>query len=59
MRPSDKIDVDLLRDGRMQVRAKPGKPVTTIFGMLATSPTRRRSIEELNKAAAAGWAGEV
>ena len=59
VRPGDKIDVDLLRDGRMQVRAKPGKPVTSIFGMLAKPATRRRSIEELNEAAAAGWAGEV
>ena len=39
--------------------AKPGKSVTTIFGMLAMPATRRRSIEELNEAAAAGWAGEV
>ena len=59
VRPGDKIDVDLLRDGRMQVRAKPGKPVTTIFGMLATPGTPRRSIEEMSEAAAAGWAGEV
>jgi AbrB family looped-hinge helix DNA binding protein len=59
VRPGDKVDVDLLRDGRMQVRAKPGKSVTTIFGMLARPGTPRRSIEELNEAAAAGWAGEV
>ena len=43
----------------MQVRAKPGKPVTTIFGMMGGPATRRRSIEEPNEAAAAGWAGEV
>ena len=59
VRPGDKVDVDLLKDGRMQVRAKPGKSVTAIFGMLAKPGTPRRSIEELNEAAAAGWAGEA
>ena len=59
VRPGDKVDVDLLKDRRMQVRAKRGKPVATIFGMLARPSTPRRSVEELNDAAAAGWAGEV
>ena len=59
VRPGDKVDVDLLKDGKIQVRAKPRKSVATIFGMLAKPGTPRRSIEELNGAAAAGWAGEA
>ena len=59
VRPGDKVDVDLLTDGRMQVRARPGKSVATIFGMLAKPGTPRRSIEELNEATAAAWAGEA
>ncbi len=59
VRPGDKVDADLLKDGRMQVRAKRGKSVATIFGMLAQPGTPARSIEDLNEAAAAGWAGEV
>lgn len=59
VRPGDRVDVDLLKDGRMQVRAKRGKPVSSIFGMLASGSTPRRSVEELNDAAAAGWAGEA
>ena len=59
VRPGDEVEVDLLKDGRMQVRAKPGKSVTTLFGMLAKPGTPRRSIEELNEAVAAGWAGEA
>ncbi len=59
VRPGDRVDVDLLKQGWMRVRAKPGKPVATIFGMLARPGTRRRSIEELKEAAAAGWAGDV
>lgn len=59
VRPGDKVDIDLLKDGRMQVRGKHGKPVATIFGMLANPSTPPRSIEDLNETAAAGWAGEV
>ncbi len=59
VRPGDRVDVDLLKDGRMQVRAKRGKPVSSIFGMLSSCSTPHRSVEELNDAAAAGWAGEA
>ena len=55
----DTVDADLLKDGRLQVRAKRGKSITTVFGMLAKPEQPRRSIEDLNEAAAAGWAGEV
>ena len=58
VRPGDKVDADLLADGRLQVRARRGKSVTTVFGMLAESGTLPRSTEELNEATAAGWAGE-
>lgn len=59
VRPGDRVDVDLLKAGQMQVRAKPGRSVATIFGMLARAGTSRRSIEDLDEAAAAGWAGEA
>ena len=59
VRPGDKVDADLLKDGRMQVRAKRGKSVSTVFGMLAKPGQPPRSIEDLNEATAAGWAGEV
>ena len=56
--PGDKVDVDLLPGGRIHVQAKRGTPVSAVFGMLARPDTRARSIEELNEAAAAAWAGE-
>ena len=59
VRPGDKVDADLLNDGRLQVRAKRGKSVTTVFGILAKPGQPPRSIEDLNEATAAGWAGEV
>ena len=57
VRPGDKVDVDLLKDGGLQVRGKHGRLVESIFGMLKRPATPARSIEELNEAAAAGWAG--
>lgn len=59
VRPGERVDIDLLQDGRMQVRAKHGKSVTTIFGLLTRPATPTRSVDELNEAAAAGWAGEL
>ncbi len=58
VRPGDKVDVDLLKDGRLQVRAKRGKSVKSVFGMLARPGRPPRSIEELNETVAAAWAGE-
>lgn len=57
-RPGDKVDVDLVPDGRLQLRTKQRTPVTAVFGMLARAGTPPHSIEELNEAASAGWAGE-
>ena len=58
VRPGEQVDADLLNDGRLGIRAKRGKSVTTVFGMLATPGTPHRSIEDLNEAAADGWAGK-
>ena len=57
-RPGDKLDVDLLADGRMQVRSRRGSSASDVFGMLARPDTRPLSIEELNEIAASGWSGE-
>ena len=57
-RPGDKLDVDLLADGRMQLRPKRGTSAASIFGMLVKPAAPPLAIEELNEIAAAGWAGE-
>ena len=59
VRPGDKLDVDLLAKGRMQVRARHGKSVESVFGMLERPRAPRLTIEELNESAASGWAGEA
>ena len=58
VRPGDKLSVDLLNDHRIQLRAKPDKPASTIFGLLEWTNTKRLTIEEIGEASAAGWTGE-
>ena len=57
-RIGDRIDVDLLPNGRVQLKAKKRAPISDVFGMLAEPEGPPISIEELNEAIAAGWAGE-
>ena len=58
VRPGDKLNVDLLGKGKLQVRARRGKSVASVFGMLERPEARALTIEELNEVTAAGWAGE-
>lgn len=58
VRPGDRLSVELLNDHRIELRPKPDKPVSTIFGMLEQSNTERLTIEEIREAAASGWTGE-
>ena len=58
VRPGDRLNVELLSDHRVELRPKPGKPASTIFGVLEQSHTERLTIEEITEAAASGWAGE-
>jgi AbrB family looped-hinge helix DNA binding protein len=57
--PGAKVQVELLPDGRVELRpaVKTGK-ISDVFGMLRREGQRPVSIEEMNEAIAAGWAGE-
>jgi AbrB family looped-hinge helix DNA binding protein len=57
-RPGDRLEVELLPAGRIEARTKRGAPASSLFGMLKRPGERARTIEEINEAAAAGWAGE-
>lgn len=59
--PGDRLDVDLLPNNRVSVRiVKPEKhSIEGLFGMLEHKGERAFTIEEINEAIAAGWAGEV
>lgn len=60
IKPGEKIELDLLPDGRAQLRAaRPTGSIDNFLGLLAGKTKKIASIKEINEAAAAGWAGEV
>jgi len=59
IQPGDKIELDKLPDGRLELRAaRPEGKISAIFGLLAGKTDKVATIEEMNEAIAAGWAGE-
>ncbi len=58
IKPGEKIALDLLPDGRGVIRAaRPAGKIESFIGMLAGKTKKIATIEEINEAAAAGWAG--
>jgi antitoxin PrlF len=57
--PGEKIELDKLPDGRVTLRAM--RPVGTIdgfLGLLAGKTKKIATLDEINEAAAANWAGQ-
>ncbi len=55
--PGEKINVELLPNGRAEIRsAKPTGTIDGFIGLLAGKSKVVLTIEEMNKAAAEGWA---
>jgi bifunctional DNA-binding transcriptional regulator/antitoxin component of YhaV-PrlF toxin-antitoxin module len=60
IKAGEKIEIDLLPDGRGMIRAaKPTGKIQDFFGVLAGGTKKVATIEEINQAAADGWAGLV
>ena len=58
VQPGQKIEVDALPDGRLTLRAARAKgDWEKAFGILAGRTDKVATIEEMNEAAAKGWAG--
>jgi bifunctional DNA-binding transcriptional regulator/antitoxin component of YhaV-PrlF toxin-antitoxin module len=58
--PGGKIELDLLPDGRGLIRAaRPSGKIDDFFGVLAGKTKKVATIEEINEAAARGWAGKI
>jgi bifunctional DNA-binding transcriptional regulator/antitoxin component of YhaV-PrlF toxin-antitoxin module len=58
VKPGEKIALDLLPDGRGMIRAaRPTGTIHDFFGVLAGKTKKVATIEEINEAAARGWAG--
>jgi antitoxin PrlF len=55
--PGQKVEVDLLPNGRVEVRGKPTGSIEDFFGSLQRPGTKLLSIDEINEIIADGWAG--
>lgn len=59
VRPGEKIELEKLPDGRVALKAaRPTGKIDRFFGMLASKTNKVASLDEINDAAAAGWAGK-
>ena len=59
IKPGEKIELDLLPDGRgLLTAARPSGTIADFVGLLAGRTKKVASIEEITAAAAKGWAGK-
>jgi bifunctional DNA-binding transcriptional regulator/antitoxin component of YhaV-PrlF toxin-antitoxin module len=57
--PGEKIELDKLPDGRVTLRAmRPAGTIDGFLGLLAGKTKKIATLDEINEAAAAGWAGQ-
>ncbi len=56
--PGEKVVVEKLPDGRVQVRAqRPDGKISDVFNLLRRADRPSLSIDDMNEIAAKGWAG--
>lgn len=59
IKPGEKIDLNLLPGGRVELRpARTTGKIDDFLGLLAGKTKKVATIEEMNEAASAGWAGK-
>jgi bifunctional DNA-binding transcriptional regulator/antitoxin component of YhaV-PrlF toxin-antitoxin module len=57
--PGEKIELDKLPHGRVTLRAaRPTGKIDSFIGILAGKTKKVATLEEINEAASAGWAGQ-
>jgi bifunctional DNA-binding transcriptional regulator/antitoxin component of YhaV-PrlF toxin-antitoxin module len=57
--PGEKIELELLPGGRVVLKAaRPSKKINGFLGLLAGRTKKAATLDEINQAAAEGWAGE-
>jgi bifunctional DNA-binding transcriptional regulator/antitoxin component of YhaV-PrlF toxin-antitoxin module len=57
--PGEKIELDLLPDGRALLKAsRPPGEIKSFVGLLAGRSKKVATIEQINEASARGWAGK-
>jgi bifunctional DNA-binding transcriptional regulator/antitoxin component of YhaV-PrlF toxin-antitoxin module len=59
IKPGEKIELDLLPDGRCMLKAaQPAGTIDGFIGLLAGRTKKIATLEEINTASAQGWAGK-
>ncbi len=59
IQPGEKIELDLLPDGRGVIKAaRPAGTINDFVGLLAGKTRKIATLEEISNAAAQGWAGK-
>lgn len=58
VRPGQKVNVEQLPGGRVEIRAAPTGKISDIFGMLENPHGLHFTIEEIKEATEKAWAGE-
>jgi AbrB family looped-hinge helix DNA binding protein len=59
IRPGEKIELDKLPDGRVALKAaRPAGAIDGFLGLLAGKTRKVATLDEINDAAASGWAGQ-
>jgi AbrB family looped-hinge helix DNA binding protein len=58
VQPGEKVSVDLLPNGRVEVRAAPKGDISDIFGLLDNPHDIHLTIEEIDDFTHRAWAGE-
>jgi bifunctional DNA-binding transcriptional regulator/antitoxin component of YhaV-PrlF toxin-antitoxin module len=57
--PGEKVSVDKLPDGRIEMKAvRPAGKISDVFNLLKRKNGPRLSIKQINEAAARGWRGK-
>lgn len=57
IKPGQRVDVEVLPGGRLELHAERATgDINSFIGLLAGRTTRKASLDELNAAAAEGWA---
>jgi AbrB family looped-hinge helix DNA binding protein len=58
IRPGERIELDKLPDGRVSLKAmRPSGKIDSFLGLLAGKSKKVATLDEINEAAAIGWAG--
>lgn len=59
VKPGERIELDKMPDGRVTLRAvRPTGKIDSFVGLLAGKTRKVATLDEINEAAASGWAGQ-